>query len=150
MSCLADQHGREVCRWVLFGTAMSLICELGNIASTFIFLRNEISWQQWLKDHSARSTDRMAMLILSLVATTCVIVLTIIGHGDVTNGLKNTWRGVRKFSEVASSINPSRLHHRMFNTSVHPTDKDVDPVQEDEAPSDGLHGLESTAAPLSM
>jgi hypothetical protein len=74
----------------------------------------------------------------------------IIGHGDVTNGLKNTWRGVRKFSEVASSINPSRLHQRMFNTSVHPAGKDVDPEQEGEAPSDGLHGLESTAAPLSM
>jgi hypothetical protein len=145
MSCLADQHGRELCRWVLFCCAMSLVCELAIIASTFIFLRNEIAWQQWLKDagHSGRSRDKMAMLIFSLVATACVIFLTIIGHGNITGGLKNAWRVVRKISQLATSISSSilRPHLRMLNTPVHPTDKDVDPKQEDEAPAQGLHGL---------
>jgi hypothetical protein len=133
---------------------MTLICELGIIASTFIFLRNEIAWQKWLKHAglSGRSRDKMAMLIFSLVATACVIFLTIIGHGDVTSGLKIAWRGgVRKVSQLATSINSSMLqpHLRLFHTSVHPTDKDDDAKQEDEAPAQGLHGLKGTSAPLS-
>jgi hypothetical protein len=141
-SCLADQHGRELCRRVLFCSALSLICELAIIASTFIFLRNEIAWQKWMKDagHSGGSRDKMAMLIFSLVATACVIFLVIIGRGDIIRGLRNAWTGVSKISQLATSINSSMLQTRlrMFNTSVHPTDKDVDPEQEDEAPSDGL------------
>jgi hypothetical protein len=132
---------------------MTLICELAIIASTFIFLRNEIAWQRWLKDagHSGRSRDEMAMLIFSLVATACVIFLVIIGRGNVTNGLKNAWRGVRKVRELAPSINSSMLqpHLRMFNTLIHPMDKDLVPKHENEAPAGRLHGLESTSAAIS-
>jgi hypothetical protein len=72
---------------------MSLICELAIIASTFIFLRNEIAWQQWLQDagHSGQSRDKMAMLIFLLVATSCVILLTLVGGGNATIGLNNAW-----------------------------------------------------------
>jgi hypothetical protein len=132
---------------------MTLICELAIIASTFIFLRNEIAWQQWLKDagRSGRSRDKMAMLIFSLVATAFVIFLVIIGRGNITTGLKNAWRGVRMVSELAPTIKSSMLPRlRMFNTFIHPVDKDLVPKQENEAPAGRLHGLEScTSAAIS-
>jgi hypothetical protein len=127
---------------------MTLVCELAIIAATFIFLRNEISWQRWLKDagHSGRSRDKMAMLFLSLVVTACIILLTIIGRGNITNGFKNLWRGVRKVSTIAPSIEPSMLPRlRTFKTFIHPADRDVDPEHEAEAPSEGLHALKSTS-----
>jgi hypothetical protein len=132
---------------------MSLICELGIIASTFIFLRNEIAWQQWLKDagHSGRSRDKMAMLIFSLVATACAIFLTVIGRGNIMSGLNNAWKGVRKVSTIATYTDPLMLSHlKIFKTSIYPTDKDVDPKQEDEAPAEGLQALKSTLPAMGM
>jgi hypothetical protein len=97
---------RYMCRLVLLYGLMSLICELAIIASTFIFLRNEIAWQQWLQDagHSGQSRDKMAMLIFSLVATACVILLTLVGGGNVTIGLNNAWKAAKKVSTIIPSV----------------------------------------------
>jgi hypothetical protein len=93
----------------------------------------------------------MAMLIFSLVATACIICLTILGRGNIMSGLNNVWKGVKKVSTIASSIGSFKLPHlKMFKTSILPTDRDVDPKQEGEAPSEGPHDLNSTSAAISM
>jgi hypothetical protein len=67
------------------------------------------------------------------------------------SGLNNAWKGVRKVSKIATYTEPVMLPHlKMFRTSIHPTDKDVDPKQEDEAPADGLQALKSTSAAISI
>jgi hypothetical protein len=129
-----------------------LICELGIIASTFIFLRNEVAWQQWLKEagRSGGSREKMAMLIGSIVATACVIFLTLIGHGNITSGFKNAFKCVREVSKIAASANLSMLSHlKLFKTFIHPDDKDADPKQEEEASVARLHDLKNTSAATS-
>jgi cytochrome bd-type quinol oxidase subunit 2 len=146
-------HVRCMCRWEKLCSAMSLICELGIIASTFIFLRNEIAWQQWLKDagHSGRSRDEVAMLIFSLVATACVIFLAIIGRGNITGGLITAWSSVRKLSAIATSIHHPMLPYlRMFKTTIHPeihpAHKDIDPKEVNEAPAGRWHASKAISA----
>jgi hypothetical protein len=144
MHWFANQHGKYICRLEKLCCAMSLICELGIIVSTFIFLRNEIAWQKWIKDagHSGGSRERMVMLIFSIASTACIIFFTIVGRGNMMSGLKMTWKGVTKVSKIATSVGSLMLpHFKTFKTSIHPTDRDDDPEQEDEASSEGLHGL---------
>jgi hypothetical protein len=146
---MAGHYVGHICRREKFYSTMSLICEVAIIASTFIFLRNEIAWQKWLihAGHSGSSRDKMAMLIFSLVATACVIFLTIIGRGNTMSGCSNAWRIVTKVSELATSIDPTTLPHlRIFKASIHPLGKDVHPKQDEQAAAEGLHGLKSTAA----
>jgi hypothetical protein len=139
-------------RWVLLCGLMTLICELGIIVSTFIFFKNEIAWQKWLKEagRSSGSRDKMAMLSFSLAVTASIILLTVVGGGNIAIGLKNTWRGVRKVSTIMTSIDPSMVPHwRTFKTFVHPMHNAVDPNLEDEAPVGQFHGSKSISATVS-
>jgi hypothetical protein len=98
-------------RWVLFCNVVRLICEVGIIAATLIFLRNELAWQKLLEDSGRQGHGKaqLTMLILSIVTTASVMLLTILGSGNITRGMKIAVRGARKFSRVASSILPSTI-----------------------------------------
>jgi hypothetical protein len=139
-------------RWEKLFSATSLICKLGIIATTFIFLRNEIAWQEWLKDagSSGGSRDKMTMLIGSLAATACVIFLSIIGHGDITTGVKNAFGFVRAICRIATSTSPVMLPHwKIFKTLIHPVDKDAGHKPAEQAPAEQLHDMNSTSAATS-
>jgi hypothetical protein len=101
----------NMCRWAMVCNAVMLICEVGIITATFIFLRNELAWKKLL-EASGRpvsvKVDRM-MLIVSMVTTASVICLAILGSGNITSGLKNVWRGVRKVCKIAPSVLPSSM-----------------------------------------
>jgi hypothetical protein len=108
-----------MCRWVTLCNAVMLICEVGIITATFIFLRNELAWKNLL-EASARPVSvkvDLIMLILSMVTTASVIFLAILGRGSITSGLKNVWMGVRKVRKIAPSVLPSSmLKGRTFMT----------------------------------
>jgi hypothetical protein len=86
--------------------AVMLICEVGIITATFIFLRNELAWKKRVEASGRRVSVKLdlIMLILSIVTTASVIFLAILGRGTVTSGLKNAWMGVREVCKIAQSV----------------------------------------------
>jgi hypothetical protein len=119
----------------VFCNAVTLLCELGVISATFICLRNQLAWQKLLDDSGRMNSGRqLVMLILSLAATASVILLTIMGTGNILSGLTTAWRGVKKISKVAPFVTSIRTRQdRISKTGYNPEDKQFDATDVDNA-----------------
>jgi hypothetical protein len=128
----------------MFLNAMTLLCELGIICATFIFLRNELAWQKLLEDagRPEKSKEKLIMLSLSLIATGSVIVLTIAGAGNISIGLKYAWKRVSKFSKMAAPIFPTKIHDRTSKVFNNPEEVKFGPTKEEQAPEQQISGME--------
>jgi hypothetical protein len=124
--------------------AMTLLCELGIICATFIFLRNELAWQKLLEDagRPEKSKEKLIMLSLSLVATGSVILLTIVGAGNISIGLKHAWNRTKKLTKMATSIFPTKIHDRASMVFQHPQDIKLGSTREEQAPEQQMSGME--------
>jgi hypothetical protein len=97
-----------------------LICEVGIITATFIFLRNQLAWQKLLQDSGNPSHGKveLIMLILSIATTGSVILLAILGGGSITRGIKIALMGARKVSRIAPSILHSTIRKDWTFTAI--------------------------------
>jgi hypothetical protein len=111
----------NTCRWAMLCTLVGLVCEVGIIAATFISLKNRLAWQKFQLD-AGHLTERkeIVMLSMSLVTTTCVVLLTFLGSGSLISGLKQMWKGVRKLSTVVPYDSTGFAQSRMSRLGQRP------------------------------